>query len=404
MGGWLAPRVACCALALASCCGAAEDLLLVRIRQKMAETLRHMPDYTCVQTLERWREGDPCAHCRYWERLRLEVALIGGKERFAWPGAQQFEEKDIDQILPPGATATGDFSGFATAVFATDAPIFEGPVAETLDGRPSWRYNYHVPASRSRYTIRDGRHRAVVPYHGAFWVDRDTLELLRLDIEADGLPAPPLEVTSARTAIQYGRVRIGESSFLLPRISELNLTSLSVRASRNRTTFGQCRQYVGHSAVRFDEAAPVEVLAVPDPERFRLPPGLTLELRLETTVDPAVSAAGDPLEATVVRDVRREGVLLVPKGARVEGRLRTLRQHLAPRSIGVIALEFDRIRTPGRESLFRARLELLGGIVPGIRRQSDVVVSVVGEESAILFNGPLARLPRGLRMQWRTIP
>jgi len=402
MRGSLLAALACGLLPPGWSAGAAEDPLLARIRRSMAETLRHMPDYTCLETIERWREGDPDPQARYWERLRLEVAVIGGKERFAWPGSARFEEKDIDEIVPPGAIGTGDFAGFAGAVFRTEDASFEGPREEKLEGRPAYRYDFRVPAERSRYAVRDGRHSAVVGYHGSFWADRETLELLRLDIEADGLPAPPLEVASVKTAIRYQRALIGDSSTLLPRVSELSLSSTAARSSRNRTTFSHCRQYVGESRLRFDEPAPGAEPAARPLERTRLPAGLALELSLETPLDPARAAAGDPLLAVLARDVRREGRLLAPKGARVYGRLRTVRQHLTPRSWGLVALEFDRLEGPSLEAEFRARLELLGSLIPALRRPSDVLVSGSEQESALLFNGPLRSLPRGFRMQWRT--
>jgi len=379
-----------------------DEVLLSRIRQKMAETLTRMPDYTCVQTIERWREGDPCAECGSWERLRLEVAVIGGRERFAWPGASQFEDRDIEEIVPGGAIGTGDFSGFATAVFRSGAASFAGPKAEQMEGREVWRYDYRVPQERSGYTLRDGHTSQRVAYHGSFWVDRHTLELLRLDVEAEGLPAPPLEITAARTAIRYAKTPIGNSVFLLPLLSELSLSTPN-RRSRNRTSFAQCRQYVGQSSLRFDEAAPAADSAQAAIRRLRLPEGLTLHLSLSESVDPARAAAGDALQANLARELRQQGRVLAPKGARVRGRLRGVRQHLRPRQVGVLVLEFNRLEAPGLEAEFNARLELLGGIIPGARRAGDVVVAASEQESAILFNGPLLRLPRGLPMQWRTL-
>lgn len=393
-----------CGLLCACRLAGADDFLLARIRQKMSEILRHIPDYTCLQTIERWRQGDPGPQNRFWERLRLEVAVIGGRERFAWPGASRFEDKRIDEILPPGTSGTGDFSGFATAIFRSESASFQGPAAETLDGRAAWRYDYQVPVTRSRYTIREGGYSVVAGYHGAFWVDRETLELLRLDVEADGLPHSPLEITSARTAILYQKANIGERAVLLPHVSELSLSAGGARVARNRTTFSRCRQYVGQVTLRFDDADSGATPAAQTTHSAPLPPGLNLELSLETPLDPAQAAAGDPIQAVLVRDVRRGGTVLVNKGARATGRLRAVRQHLAPRAIGVLALEFDRLHAAGLVMPFRARLELLGSLIPGARRQSDVVVSSTDQESAIVFNGPLLRLAKGLRMQWRTIP
>mgnify|MGYP003922785111 CR=1 FL=1 len=382
----------------------AQDGLLERIRAQMRELLERMPDYTCVETIERWRVGYPCRQCRWWERLRLEVAVIGGKERFAWPGAAEFESRDIAQIVPPGAIGTGDFWGFATAIFARNAASYEGPFADRLEDRAAWRYDYRVPRELSGYEVRDGRNSARVAYHGSFWVDRESLELLRLDVEAEGLPAPPLEITGVRTAIRYGRSMIGGQRVLLPAASELTLETMGGRQSQNRISFTGCRQYAAHSEVRFEQDQPAPAPEQERKVRRRLPPGLSLELSLTKPVEPGGAAAGDVLEAVLVRDVRAHGELLAPKGARVTGRLRAVRQHLAPRAFGMVALEFNRLESPQWEAEFRARLELLGGVVAGARRAGDVMPVGSDEESAIYFNGPLLRLSRGLRMLWRTLP
>lgn len=392
-------------LALGSLAGAgSDDPLLEAIRRKMSLVLRRMPDYTCVETIERWRQGQPCAECRSWERLRLEVAVIGGKERFAWPGAAEFEDRDIEQIVPAGAIGTGDFSGFAAAVFLTEAATFEGPFEDRLEGRAAWRYAFRVPLAGSRYTLRDGVHSQRVAYRGAFWVERQSLDLLRLDVEAEGLPAPPLQIAAARTAIRYQRVPIGSSPVLLPLSSDLAITDTSGRTSRNRTSFGGCRQYAGTSTVRFDEAQPQPAGERPARERRRLPAGLSLELRLAAPLDPERAAAGDAVEALLARDARSQGTVWAPRGARVLGKVLAVRHVAGPRNgVGLLSLEFTRVETPALEAEFRARLEMLGGVVPGARRPGDVA-SASGQENTIVFNGRLLRLPRGFPMQWRTLP
>ncbi|MGC8794457.1 MAG: hypothetical protein ACP5U2_13815 [Bryobacteraceae bacterium] len=252
--------------------------------------------------------------------------------------------------------------------------------------------------------MRDGLHSARVGYHGSFWVDRESLDLLRLDVEAEGLPETPLEVTVVRTAIRYARTGIQDTLFVLPVSSELTIGTGQGRSSQNRTSFSACRQYVAHSEVRFEEGEKSAGQSEAPRQRHRLPPDLNLEIALARPLEPATAAAGDPLEGILARDARRHGAVVAPKGARLLGRLRSVRQHLAPRSMGVIVLEFNRLEAPGMEAEFRARLELLGGIVAGARRQADVVPVSSAGESAIFFNGRLLRLPRGFRMLWRTLP
>jgi hypothetical protein len=56
---------------------------------------------------------------------------------------------------------------------------------------------------------------AVVGFHGSFYVDPDTLEVRRLGVVAEDIPAE-LELTAAETRVDYARLRIGDDEFLLP--------------------------------------------------------------------------------------------------------------------------------------------------------------------------------------------
>ena len=82
------PVLAALLLAQTTAHSQSADLLLKRIVEHMSHTLAVQPNYTCVETVERWitpRKGK-----RYMQdRLRFEVALVDGKETFAWPGAQK---------------------------------------------------------------------------------------------------------------------------------------------------------------------------------------------------------------------------------------------------------------------------------------------------------------------------
>ena len=113
-------------LCLLSCCFAAqtqaqelrkEDLLLARARHHMAQTLKRMPDYTCTQTVERLFRKAPSKRIEMMDVVRLEVALVNGRELYKWPGSGAFEHGDLRDMIPNGAVGTGQFAGYSQAVF-----------------------------------------------------------------------------------------------------------------------------------------------------------------------------------------------------------------------------------------------------------------------------------------------
>ena len=60
----------------------------------------------------------------------------------------------------------------------------------------------------------------MVGFHGSFYADPVTLDVRRVEVVAEDIPAE-LGVTAAETTVDYGRLRIGDEEFLLPVESEL---------------------------------------------------------------------------------------------------------------------------------------------------------------------------------------
>src|ERR1700736_5530437 len=169
-------------------------LLLSRLKAKAAENLRRLPNYTCTQTIERARRAPKARRFETLDTLRLEVALVEGRELFSWPGAGKFEERGIGEIVGPGAAiGNGSFALHARSVFLSRPPKFT-PVGDTiLNGQHTVRYDYRVPQMLSGFQIRVGDHQALVEYHGSFWVDAETLDLIRLEVHVDDIP-PDLDL------------------------------------------------------------------------------------------------------------------------------------------------------------------------------------------------------------------
>ena len=230
-----------------------EVLLLTRIRRKMAENLGRIPDYTCVETIERSTRANRAPRFQLRDTVRLEVAHVGGKELYSAPGAQKFEEREISELVGGGMTASGDFASHARSVFSNSVPSFTYKGEEEIEGRRTVRYDYYLPINFSGYRLRYGRQAAIVASPGSFWADPQSLEVVRLEVRAEQIP-PSIAVLSAVTRIDYDRVRIGASEVLLPQRAELLMSDFWGGQSLNRTLFTDCRQYVSESVVMFVES------------------------------------------------------------------------------------------------------------------------------------------------------
>jgi hypothetical protein len=395
------------------------DEILNDIKEKARQNLTRLPDYICAQTIERSRRPDAESKMAPFDTLRLEVGLIGDRELFAWPDSARFEDKELNELIQRGTIGNGAFALHARNVFLSGAPAFTFIDEETLEGKRALRYDFDVPGERSTYKLRVQPREALVPFHGSFWVDAETLDLMRLKVEVDDIPEE-LGLALARDEMSYARMPIGSGSFLLPSSSELNMVGLGGNASRNLATFSGCKQYVGESSISFLEPSATVPQTAGSLAKLALPARAELELALETDIDPEHAALGDTVRA-IVADALKEGhAVLVPQGAQVLGRLVRLERHDQPVDHYVVGLEFHTLEFQGQRAEFRATMRKAGpasGLIQQTKRMDPVfdrkrkkafMQILVNEQQrgqGILHwqaKNPIVQ--KGLKMRWEVEP
>lgn len=401
-------------LLLASVSGVAQDnpqdvprdvFILARVRAHMSHLLARLPNYTCLQTIERTRRL-PGKRPELVDVVRLEVALVNGNELFAWPGSRKFEDARIVDMVKGGAISNGNFALHAKAVFQSQSPRFTFVGERILDNvRRTWKWDFAVPQKLSGYMLRSGEEEAVVGFHGSFWADAESLDAVRLEIVADDIPEK-LKIQSAGDAVEYVRVNLSGEDYLLPSNSELRLTSPGGYESLNRTRFTGCRQYAGESTISFEDSQPSSHQQQAE-RTLDIPGGLRLAVELVTPVSDKDSAVGDPITAILKGSVKLGAGLVVPKGAFLHGRITHLRQqqdHPAGWVVGMTFFELEWLRTRGR---LRAKLEsvpaltLLSTAVPQYR---SLARRLALEEGMFMAPGQRLLLRQGFAMEWRTEP
>jgi hypothetical protein len=382
----------------------------------MLANLSRLPNYTCLQTIERKVRRAPSRRYEPVDTVRLEVALVNGKELFSWPGAGNFEDKEISQIVSGGAIGNGTFALHAKSIFQSRSARITYAGEVIRNNRKLLRWDYEVPQMLSGYTLRVGSREAIVGYHGSFWVHPDTLDLLRLEVEADNIP-PELHMARAADSVTYMRADIGGQSFLLPEWAELKMVDEDNSESINQTRYSRCRQYTGESVLVFSDPAPGAVAPTSPVKVIEVPAGLSLEMMLDTPLGSELSAVGDPVSAILTKPVKKNGTTIAPKGAFVHGRITTLRRQNLDRGYYIVGLEFFEIEFPGAKGTLRAELDQVisaGGLIstPGstrfgsnARSNPGLAISRLNLPGSVFFvRGDSFKIARGLHMFWRTKP
>lgn len=380
-----------------------EQVTLGRIRARMTETLARQPNYTCIQQIERSNRRAPRHKYELRDMLRLEVALVDGREMFAWPGEAKFEDTDLFDMVPGGgAIGTGNFATHARAVFRTNAPVFEYKGVADLEGRSAYQFGFKVAQLESGYHIRVNGAEAVVGYHGRFWADVKTFDLIRLEVIADDIP-PALGLKSAQDVMDYGRMKIGAAEFLLPSGSELLMVDLNGNVSRNITRFSGCRQYSGESVLTFADA-PDTPAGAAAPERtkeaLQIPPDVVFEISLDATVDSDQSMVGDPVTATLEENIKMRRRLLFPKGAKLAGRIMRLERHGDHCDLDI---RFSELVSAQARSSLNTRLETKPPAEMHPLFRGLVQISDEPNGSGLKLRGSRVHLPRGFHLRLRTV-
>jgi VWFA-related protein len=228
-----------------------ETTLLAQFKPKIRLVLSQVPNYTCLETIQRSLEKRREKAFSPLDSMHLEVSTLADKELLAWPGAHRFEEVDLSSFAAGGLLGSGVFASLARGVFLHETATITGHGGEELAGRPVTRFDYRVPAESSGYQIQTKDSSAKVGIAGSFWIDPVSLELVRLEVRADDLPAA-LGILRTVTTIDYAPMRVADSNILLPQAAQMILTQLNGDVNRNDIQFSHCHEYLAESSIRFD--------------------------------------------------------------------------------------------------------------------------------------------------------
>jgi len=336
------------------------------------------------------------------------------------PGARRFQTRPLGDLVNKGSISTGQLALLAKHVFLTPGTqlTYQGEVEH--EGRRAYEYSYDVPASASHYHLRMAKADEVTAFQGEFWIDAETLDVLRLEVQAYDIPES-LGLAQADTMLDYLRMDVDGRGILLPSTATLQVVATSGDENMNRARFSSCRHYETESTIRF--AADLAPARSGEAERTivkptQIPGGTVLELNLDSGLDPATAKLGDAIKATLAREVRTADGLVLPPGAAVSGRLVRLERTTMPYPIYEVGFEFDSLAL-GNQVIPVSMTMDEAGPAAGLIQQSkhmdpkfsrkrtnyiDMLVREVQKGQGILdWDAKRAPIPRGLRMKWRVL-
>jgi hypothetical protein len=402
--------------------------LLARIKSHLREELSRVPNYTCLETVSRFRRsagarGSPHAHLKPLDRIRLEIVYSNHREYNGSPGDREMSVDNPRAFISSGMIGNGLFALTLNNILEGGQFTYRGD--ELLAGRQVARYDFHIPRMLKGLTISIPGGQGDVGEEGSVWADRNSLDLVRLEAAATEIP-PSLPLEDMSTDVTYARTRIGEHDVLLAQQADIDLLEPSGLEDFDRFEFTHCRAYSAESEIRFDTGTGERREDVRPPSAALLPAasGMSewLPALLPVTVQLATPLSdrdpvGTLIEGKVSGDVLRKGKVLIPAGSMLRGRIRRLERYETGRTF-IAGLEFTEIEVHGRPLPFYAdllRIEKNPHIKPtlserifvrragGIHVEEDTVtLPELPGVASFFVTGETFTIPVGLRMVWRT--
>jgi hypothetical protein len=154
-----------------------------------------------------------------------------------------------------GAWSTGEFGTLLIDLFA---PATDAEFNFLRDGRTSGVdakiYNFSVRRENSHWDIHFGSQSYTPAFEGSTWIDPKTGRVLRIEIEAKGLPSG-FPTDHVESATDYAYVRLGDAQeYLLPTHAEILSCQRGTNyCSRNTIDFRNYHKYTGESSIQFGD-------------------------------------------------------------------------------------------------------------------------------------------------------
>src|ERR1700688_3980899 len=133
----------------------ADILNLSRIRRTMAEQLKSLPNYTCLQTIDRYK-GRAGSKLKAYDHVRINVAIMDGRELYALPGSRSFDDRSLSTMVAKGFISDGNFASMARSVFVNRVARIAFAGQESAGGRALLRFDFQIAQMVSGWQLHVG--------------------------------------------------------------------------------------------------------------------------------------------------------------------------------------------------------------------------------------------------------
>lgn len=227
--------------------------ILHEIIERARAYSKGLPDYLCVQVTRRHFDPTGTENWRLADTVQEQVSYVNGKEDYKVSMINGQPVTNAEHMKLGGSTLSGDFGSIYSEIFAEEtAAEFEWDHWATLRGKRMYVFAFHVPRSRSGFTIyaQSAGQTITAGYRGLIYADRDTYAVMRYKFDCEDIPVT-FPIHEVSLDVNYDNVGIAGQTYVLPL-----RTDLRSRESRymtwNEASFHLYRKFGTESTITFD--------------------------------------------------------------------------------------------------------------------------------------------------------
>jgi hypothetical protein len=233
-----------------------QNNIIKEVREYALSYVQRLPDFICTQVtrryvdpsgLEFWGRRDVItARLTYFEQKEdYKLVLVNGRMT------------DLPYESLGGAISTGEFGSMMREIFEKETEAeFRWERWATLRGKRAHVFFYRVAQPRSKWRIEYERRERTYPgYHGLIYVDRDTLMVMRITLEAEDIPAS-FPIQQASSMLDYDYTKISGREYMLPLRAVVRIREGKLLA-KNEVEFRLYRKFAAEATITFETPEPL---------------------------------------------------------------------------------------------------------------------------------------------------
>lgn len=227
--------------------------LIAQAREAAATFLESLPNYVCQEQTTRYVSETRQPSWNVVDVVSAEVVYDDHQESYRNLQINGRPTKKSPE--DSGAWSTGEFGTILGNLFAPQtAADFKFVQDDTIAHRAASVFDFKVVRVRSNWKIWVPGQYVVPTYKGSVWIDKQTGQALRIEMQAKEVPEAFPEIT-VETAVDYDTISLGSADkFLLPVHAEaLSCWRNSNDCQRNVIEFRNYHKFEGESVIKFDQ-------------------------------------------------------------------------------------------------------------------------------------------------------